>query len=158
MATGSVQKAKAGGKYGCVQRYRFGGMGSSNPLVLPPTLTLPADALPPTSPPPTSPPATSPPAPVATPVCMAMKRSHAAWESNSQESLSSQDSAEEEEFESNPSVHQLEMYEELQRTTLQMLEKARRNRSSKLERRAVRLKNLVDELHAELPLHRPTKK
>lgn len=73
------------------------------------------------------------------------------WETLSNDGSDEQESEEDDdEFESGPSIERLEFYEDLQRATLRVLEKAQGERTSKLERRAARLKNMIDELHAEL--------
>lgn len=73
------------------------------------------------------------------------------WETLSNDGSDEQESEEDDdEFESGPSIERLEFYEDFQRATLRVLEKAQGERTSKLERRAARLKNMIDELHAEL--------
>lgn len=136
---------------GCVQRYRFsGGMGVCNPLASTPVFTLPDVASTSTFTPTNA--AAASVCVIPTPVHTTVKRALNVkpWESNGQESLSSFEDEDDDEFESAPSYEKLEVYEHLQRTTMQMLEKAQGVRTTKLERRATRLKNMINELHADL--------
>jgi hypothetical protein len=79
-----------------------------------------------------------------------VKRAAVQWDESEEEESEEEESEEEEEFESAPSIHQLSCYEDLERATLQALQKAQGERTSKLERRAARLKSMIDELHADM--------
>lgn len=121
--------AKAGGKVGCMTRYQVAGStGMTNPLTVPPQITL--------LPAPTS---------FHTPVRVIHHTMPKHCES--QDSIDECDGDEEDEFDSAPSHHQqLEMYQDMERQIMQSLEKAKGERTTKLQRRAAILQHLVDRM------------